>query len=339
MATLDTPELNRRVIDALGDLVLDVDDPDAAILTLQCAPPLPDRLRIYIFNATNPAGGRPTPEHKIQLMVPGQRRDQRGNFDFSGGHHVLVVGYTEDYDVFILWDAELHKDFAFSKNAQVRTETVETARNDDTVATQARTLKLGEETVIAAPSNLLVDAITLRVGGMTTTGVVHKPPETPPQPQTQTGGKEYVPPARQEQTEEPATRVFEVDPDAIDRGTTAHKDTQDALAETVGNHGLEPLSPRTGDPQFDVAWINDDVAFIAEVKSLTSANEDRQLRLGLGQVLSYVHVLDWPDVQGTRAVLALERKPSSDYWTTLCAEHDVILTWPETFEDLFLDIT
>jgi hypothetical protein len=270
-------------------------------------------------------------------MVPGQRRDQRGNFDFSGGHHVLVVGYTEEYDVFILWDAELHRDFAFSKNAQVRTETVETARNDHTVVTQGRTLKLGEETVISAPSSLLVEAINLRVGGMAATGVVQKPPETPPQ--TQAGGKEYVPPARQEHAEEPATRVFEVDPNVIDRGTTAHKDTQDALAEVVRSHGLEPLPPSTGDPQFDIAWINDDVVFVAEVKSLTDVNEDRQLRLGLGQVLSYVHVLDWPGIQGARAVLAVERKPSADYWITLCAEHDVSLTWPETFDDLFSHTT
>lgn len=336
LATFDTPELNRRFVDALGALVVDVDDPDAPVLTLRCRSPLPHRLRVYIFNATNPPGGRPTPEHKIQLMVPGQRRDQRGNFDFSGGQHVLVVGYTQEYDVFILWDAELHRDFAFSKNAQIRTETVKTAVNDRTVVTQARTLKLGPEMVIAAPSSLLVEAISLRVGETPGTGVVQVPSETPPQP-TPTGGKVYVPPARQEQAGEPAARVFEVDPNVIDRGTTAHKDTQDALADTVRSHSLEPLSPSPGDPQFDLAWIDDDVAFIVEVKSLTSANEDRQLRLGLGQVLSYVHVLDWPAIQGARAVLAVESKPTADYWITLCAEHDVILTWPDAFDDLFPD--
>jgi hypothetical protein len=100
-------------------------------------------------------------------------------------------------------------------------------------------------------------------------------------------------------------------------------------------HGLVPLSPSSGDPQFDIAWMQDGVAFITEVKSLTDANEKWQLRLGLGQVLSYVHLLTWPGVQAVRAVLAVECQPKADYWTTLCAEHDVILTWPEAYNDLF----
>lgn len=74
---------------------------------------------------------------------------------------------------------------------------------------------------------------------------------------------------------------------------------------------------------------------IVEVKSLTPTNEERQLRLGLGHVLSYVHILDWPQAADLRAVLAVERKPTADCWTTLCAEHDVILTWPGAFDNLF----
>lgn len=336
LATLTTPQLNRRFIEALGDAVVDVDDPDASILTLQCDPPLPDRLRVYLYNATNPPGGRPTPEHKIQLMVPGQRRDQRGNFDFSDGYQVLLVGYTDEYDAFILWDANLHRDFAFSKNAQVRTETVETARRDNVVSTQQRNLSLGQEIVIAAPSNLLAEAINLRTTGTAATAVVPSPPEALPQAVGSVGGREYVPPRRRERSEEQSENlVFEVDPNIIDRGTTAHKDTQDALAATIRSHDLEPLSPAEGDPEFDVAWINDEVAYIAEVKSLTRFNETRQLRLGLGQVLSYVHVINWPDVRAARAVLAVEHAPNEDYWVTLCAEYDVILTWPETFDELF----
>jgi hypothetical protein len=131
--------------------------------------------------------------------------------------------------------------------------------------------------------------------------------------------------------------VFEVDPDLLDRGTTAHKDIQDALAAALEDYGIEPLSPQGGDPQFDIAWIQDDVAFITEVKSLTVANEERQLRLGLGQVLSYIHVLDWPHVDDVRAVLAVERQPTADYWETLCSEYGVLLTWPEAYEELFVD--
>ena len=147
----------------------------------------------------------------------------------------------------------------------------------------------------------------------------------------------YSPPQRHGSDAEPKTRVFEVDPDSIDRGTSAHMDIQDALAEAVRRHGLKPLSPGLGDPQFDIAWIKYGVAFITEVKSLTDANEERQLRLGLGQVLSYVHLLNWPDVQAVRGVLAVERRPTAAYWATLCPEHGVTLTWPEVYDGLIAD--
>ncbi len=64
-------------------------------------------------------------------------------------------------------------------------------------------------------------------------------------------GSDYVSPTRHESTE--SKRVFEVDPDLVDRGTTAHMDVQDELAEAVLSAGLVPCSPATHDPQFDVA--------------------------------------------------------------------------------------
>lgn len=334
MPRLDTAELNRRFLTALGPHVERADPESALVLTLEASAPLPPRVRVYLFNATHPPGGRSTPEHKIQLMVPGQRRDERANFDFSDDRAVVIAGYAAEQDVWILWDATLHRDFAFSKNAQVRTETVAAARTSSEIATQDRPgVRLGVETVIAAPSERLVEAVVQRFAGAPPAG---RPAPVAPPPAVPTGGKTYEPPSR-ELAAEPVTRVFEVDPDVIDRGTTAHKDIQDALASALRNHGIEPLSPLPGDPKFDVAWKQDRVAFVAEVKSLTDANEERQLRLGLGQVLSYVHLLDWPDVDEVRGVLAVERKPIAEYWTTLCPEHDVLLTWPDSFDDLFLE--
>jgi len=341
VAHLSAAELNTRFIAALGDNVERADPVASQVLTVELEPPLPPALRVYLFNSTNPSGGRSTPEHKIQLMVPGQLRDARGNFDASGGRAVIMAGYVDDLDVFILWDASLHHDFAFSKNAQVRTETVMAAVDGSAIATQERQLNLGTETVIVAPSALLADAIALRfpAGGAAPAAPIATaaPPATPHGPAA--GGRAYTPPPRADQPPEPETRVFEVDPDLIDRGTTAHKDVQDALAAALRNHGLVPLSPQPGDPQFDIAWMQDGVAYITEVKSLTDANEERQLRLGLGQVLSYVHLLRWPHATAVRPVLAVEREPTADYWTTLCAEHDIVLTWPEAYDDLFVDLT
>ena len=156
----------------------------------------------------------------------------------------------------------------------------------------------------------------------------------------------YTPPPRG--GEVPKSRVFETDPDKIDRGTTAHKDTQDALAEALRKASLKPRSPKLGDPAFDIAWRDDDaegVAFICEVKSLTDENETGQIRLAIGQVLDYVHALDslrkadslpphWEGVHAIRGVVAVERRPTQDvHWTGLCEKHGIILTWREKYAD------
>lgn len=72
-------------------------------------------------------------------------------------------------------------------------------------------------------------------------------------------------------------------------------------------------------------------AWITEVKSLTAANEERQLRLALGQVLSYAYLVEW-DVTSKHPVLAVEREPSSSYWPALCESHGVRLAWPDIFD-------
>lgn len=156
----------------------------------------------------------------------------------------------------------------------------------------------------------------------------------------------YTPPPRG--GEVPKSLVFETDPDKTDRGTTAHKDTQDALAEALRKASLKPRSPKSGDPAFDIAWRDDDaggVAFICEVKSLADNNETAQIRLAIGQVLDYVHALDsprkagslpphWEGVHAVRAVVAVERQPAKDvHWTGLCERHGIILTWPEKYAD------
>jgi hypothetical protein len=166
-----------------------------------------------------------------------------------------------------------------------------------------------------------------------------------PLPAAGTADHAYTPPPRG--GEVPKSLVFETDPDKVDRGTTAHKDTQDALAEALKDAGLKPRSPKPVDPAFDIAWRDDagGAAFICEVKSLTEENETRQVRLAIGQVLDYVHALDsrreagtlpphWQGVNAFRGVVALERQPAGHvHWTGLCERHGIILTWPEKYAD------
>lgn len=118
------------------------------------------------------------------------------------------------------------------------------------------------------------------------------------------------------------------DPALIERALHGHRVTQNALADALIEAGLEPLSPSGRDPDWDIAWRRNGVLYIAEVKSLTAANEERQLRLGLGQVLRYRQRASDPNAV---AVLVTERKPSDESWLWLCEELKVLLVWPDTW--------
>ena len=147
---LSTTELHDRFVAVVGPSALvDASTDDSGELVVELRPPLPSRVRVYIYNATNPPGGRSTPEHKIQLTS--QSRGGRGTFDWSGVDFVLVFGYAADHDVFVLWDAALRIDFAYSTNLQVRTTNVEAAAASGVRVRQDRRLKTGMEVVICTP--------------------------------------------------------------------------------------------------------------------------------------------------------------------------------------------
>ena len=71
------------------------------------------------------------------------------------------------------------------------------------------------------------------------------------------------------------------------------------------------------------------------MKSVTDSNEVSQLRLAVGQVLDYKDRLQRTHDTDVRAIVAVERRPSDDRWVELCAQHEMILTWPDHFiEDI-----
>ena len=135
----------------------------------------------------------------------------------------------------------------------------------------------------------------------------------------------YVPPARPSPVS--ATEPFVVDPDQVDRGLAAHHDTVQALRTWLVGRGITALAPAGGSPLFDLAWRDGPSFNVAEVKSTTSMNEERQLRLGLGQVLRYRH-LTRSEATTVVAWLVLETKPSSDDWLDLCGDLQVEVWWP-----------
>ena len=144
-------------------------------------------------------------------------------------------------------------------------------------------------------------------------------------------GQPYI---RANETVSPrAPAPFEVDPERVERGTGAHRVTQNALYDHLVRLGMQPFSPTAGEPEYDLAWESNGCLFVAEVKSITDENEDKQLRLGLGQVLWYRHLLaryHSPVV----AVLVAEREPANPEWKSLCRELKVRLAWQGAFERL-----
>jgi hypothetical protein len=119
---------------------------------------------------------------------------------------------------------------------------------------------------------------------------------------------------------------FPTDPAVVERSLRSHGLLQNELADSVRAAGFEPESSN-GSTFFDLAWREGDVLWVAEVKSLTTANEERQLRLGLGQVLRYRQMLAG-EAREVRAMLYVERRPRDDAWIEVCESVDVALLWP-----------
>jgi hypothetical protein len=128
------------------------------------------------------------------------------------------------------------------------------------------------------------------------------------------------------------------DPALIERGSRGHARAQNALANYIKAQALIPLSPLPGEPSYDLAWQSKDSRlFVVEVKSLTVANEERQLRLALGQVLRYAQLLS-TDARPALPVVMVERKPTDPSWQLLCDRLGVVLLWPDRLSDGTVEI-
>jgi hypothetical protein len=123
------------------------------------------------------------------------------------------------------------------------------------------------------------------------------------------------------------TEPWSRDPSLVDRALLSHAETQDDLSAEVLAAGLFPRSPGPGEPDYDIAWETDHAVIVGEVKSLTTSNEERQLRLGLGQVLRYADLMKSTTKKKVIPILALEHRPSDERWLALCTSLDVPVGW------------
>jgi hypothetical protein len=117
------------------------------------------------------------------------------------------------------------------------------------------------------------------------------------------------------------------DPAERDRATAKHRQLENWLIGRVEAEGLVPLDP-DGSVEYDLAWAERDGSLsVCEVKT-TSGHEDRQLRLGVGQILQYTAHLSRDWAAPVTPVVLVEEEPSDPAWPDICRDHGIVLTWP-----------
>jgi hypothetical protein len=125
------------------------------------------------------------------------------------------------------------------------------------------------------------------------------------------------------------------DPSEVDRALSSHARIERLVIEAAAAEGWAARGIGPGDPPFDVLLTRDDAAseLVVEAKSTTDVNEEKQLRLALGQVRRHRQVLRSGGAV-VDAMIAIERKPSDASWIVLCTELGVSLAWPQTFREV-----
>ena len=127
-----------------------------------------------------------------------------------------------------------------------------------------------------------------------------------------------------ENTASSKRKPFDVDPDVVDRGTNAHARIQNSIAETLVENGIKPESPGNQSINFDVAWRFGSKHYLAEVKSTTVDNFEKQLRLGLGQILRYSSLILEENEAEIAPILVVE-KILDESWYATCSNVGVTL--------------
>ena len=162
-------QLHQRLLYSLGDTVQCDEPPTSSPLPLlfrKFALPC----NAFVYTITKQLRGRPQDEYKIQVIVAGTKRGARQTLELGDGRFPLLIGYSPDFNVFALWDATLYRDFAYSRNVQIKEITLARALVED-VAKQERFLRQGgrrvPETILAARPDRTAEALALRLTGAT----------------------------------------------------------------------------------------------------------------------------------------------------------------------------
>lgn len=157
---LSKKALNKTFLRGLGARVRWHSEEESNPLLVDLSAPMPLKLRVYLFNCTNPPGGRALDEYKFQVILPGQQRGERASLDYSDGRMPIIAAYVSEGEdgIFVLWDADKHEDFAYSANMQVKSDVIIKALCSKT----AESKRNNGEIIVAARTGCIFDAIRTR---------------------------------------------------------------------------------------------------------------------------------------------------------------------------------
>lgn len=161
---LKQSDLQKMFREDMGECVKEYSDTGSKPLYLNCGLPISCKLKVYIFNCTNPPGGRKHDEFKSQLIIENQKKPERGHLTEAPGEFVLLVGYADPFGnrndgVYVIWETEKHREFSFSANLQVKLDPMLKTTEMKTVL---YTRSNGEVVVLAKRRNL-VEAVRKRL--------------------------------------------------------------------------------------------------------------------------------------------------------------------------------
>lgn len=159
-------ELNKIFLEGLRGYIKWSSDDDSAplLIDLQAPTGAEYRLRAYLFNLTNPPGGRAADEYKAQLILPGQKKKEKARLDYSDGRMPILAAYAQEGDggVFVLWDADKHDVISFSSNIQVKSDAIIMATYKKFVCSR----RTNNEIIVSARPQYLYEAIRERINIM-----------------------------------------------------------------------------------------------------------------------------------------------------------------------------
>ncbi len=157
-------QLNKMFIEDLGNRVEWHSGTSSRTLLVDLINPR-KKLRVYIFNCTCPPGGRALDEYKVQLIIEGQKRGERGHLDLSDERFLIIIGFASPFEeksdgVYVMWDPTYHSDFAYSANLQCYLDPMLQSLSEDVVTCKK---KGNNETIVVARRKNLSFAIEKRI--------------------------------------------------------------------------------------------------------------------------------------------------------------------------------